>query len=106
MAATEAGHAPRLLETQHRKEPWLKPLLARQCPGEPEAEIVFSFPDTIPIAEDRAQRPWSAAPGTAAQHTFPAITATFPCGAIGRRALIAVVPTVFNPFPDVAVDIV
>ena len=73
--------------------------------GETETEDVEPVDGVVPVAVGRAEVLRSVVPGATAHHTPAAVAATFlfPSRAVlGRRTLVAVVPAVLHPFPDVA----
>src|SRR5262245_25547756 len=80
-------------------------LAARERPGDPKAQKVAPVAGLDPEAVRGAQAPRRIEPGAAAHHA-PGTIFLQPGRAIRRRALVAVVPAVLDPFPHVARRIV
>ena len=70
------------------------------------AEIEWKEAGGDPDAVRRAEDPWSAAPGTAAQNTTATISARHPGRTVRRSAVVSLMPAVLDPFPHIAMDIV
>ena len=74
-------------------------------PPETEPNDVVSGVGGVPEAEGRAEEPRIEVPGTAANDTVTTAVGC-PSRAIRRRAKVVVVPTVFRPFPHIAMNLV
>ena len=70
-------------------------------PGAPKPEEVEPVVCVCPVAVRGAEAVWVVVPGTAADDAATAIAAD-PWRAVGRRALVALVPAILRPLPDVA----
>jgi len=76
--------------------PWVESLLAKR-PPDTEADVVGPELGGDAAAEREADVVVKAVPGTAAQHTFRAVTSS-PYRAIRRRTRIAVLVSILGPF--------
>ena len=74
-------------------------------PPETEPNDVVPAVGGVPEAEGRAEEPRIEVPGTAANDTVTTAVGC-PSRAIRRRAKVVVVPTVFRPFPHIAMNLV
>jgi hypothetical protein len=79
--------------------------LRSYVPGHSESKRVEpNF--AVPLEPDsRADEFGLVVPGSAANDAKIGITAPEPCRTIDWRAIVAVVPNVFDPFPDIAVHV-
>ena len=94
----------------HALTPGLHPghELGRERPPETEAKPIAPLVGGERAAEGRAEVLRMVEPGTAAKDpaTLTLGARCRPCGAVRWRTLIGAVPTVLNPFQDVAMHVV
>src|SRR5262245_16525212 len=77
----------------------------KKGPRDPEAEIDAPAAGGDPVAAGGAEDPRKGAPGASAERPTTAI-AGCPGRAIGRRAVVIVIPAVLHPLPQVAMHLV
>jgi hypothetical protein len=81
-----------------------KSFVLRKHPGQAESENAETLRRLVPVPYSRAHIQWFVVPRAAAQHTLHPISR--PCAAINRSVLVAVVITVFCPFPHIPQHII